>query len=65
MEQIRTLSNQLDTMNVANSRRHQPTPRFMDEDDMVTLSEADLNNGRYALTCRDSKPMVGHLDCYS
>jgi len=40
MEQIRALSDQLDAMDVANGRRRQPTPRFVDEDDVVTFSEA-------------------------
>jgi hypothetical protein len=40
MEQIRALSDQLDTMDVANDCRRQPTPHFMDEDDVVTFSEA-------------------------
>jgi hypothetical protein len=39
MEQIKTLSNQLDAMDVTNSRRRQPTPHFKDEDDVVTLSK--------------------------
>jgi hypothetical protein len=38
MEQIRALFDQLDAMDVANGRRHQQTPRFVDEDDVVTYS---------------------------
>jgi len=38
MEQIRALSDELDAMDVANGRCRQPTPRFMDEDDVVTFS---------------------------
>jgi hypothetical protein len=40
MEQIITLSEQIDAMDVANGRRCQPTPHFVDEDDMVTFIEA-------------------------
>jgi hypothetical protein len=40
MEQIRALSDQLDAMNVANGRCRQPSPRFVDEDDVITFSEA-------------------------
>jgi hypothetical protein len=38
-EQIRALSVQLAAMDVANGCRCQPTPRFVDEDDVVTFSE--------------------------
>jgi hypothetical protein len=40
MEQIRASSNQLDAMDVANGRRRQPNPCFVDEDDVVTFREA-------------------------
>jgi hypothetical protein len=40
MEQIRALSDQLDAMDGANGRCRQPTPRFVDEDDVVTFSQA-------------------------
>jgi len=40
MEQIKALSDQLDAMDVANGRHCQPNPRFVDEDDVVTFSEA-------------------------
>jgi hypothetical protein len=38
MKHIRALSNQIATIEVANGRRHQPTPCFVDEDDVVTFS---------------------------
>lgn len=38
MEQIRALFDQLDAMDVANDRRRQQTPHFVDEDDVVTYS---------------------------
>lgn len=40
MEQIRTLYDQLDAMDVANNRRCQRTPRFVDDDDVITFNEA-------------------------
>jgi hypothetical protein len=40
MEQIRALSNQLDAMDVAHGRHRQLIPCFVDEDDVVTFSEA-------------------------
>jgi len=40
MEQIRSLSDQIDAMDVANGRRRQPTIHVVDEDDVVTFSEA-------------------------
>jgi uncharacterized protein RhaS with RHS repeats len=40
MQQIRALSDRLATMDIANSRCFQPTPPFVDEDDVVIFSEA-------------------------
>jgi hypothetical protein len=40
VEQIRALSGQLDAMDVPNGHCRQPTPHFVDEDDVVTFSEA-------------------------
>ena len=40
MKQIKALSDHIVAIEVANNRCHQPTPRFMDEDDMVTFSGA-------------------------
>ena len=38
--QIENLTNQLDNMGGSNSRCHQPTPHFVDEDDIVIFSRA-------------------------
>jgi len=57
MEQIRALSDQLDAMNVTNGRRRQPTPCFVDEDDVVTFSEARSQMMKV-------RAAVGHLDRY-
>ena len=40
MKQIKALSDQIATIEVANGHHHQPTPHFVDEDDMVTFSGA-------------------------
>jgi hypothetical protein len=40
MKQIKALSNQIATIEVANSRLRQPTPRFVEEEDVVTFSGA-------------------------
>jgi hypothetical protein len=37
MKQIRAFSSQIAAIEVANSHCHQPTPRFVDEDDVVTF----------------------------
>ena len=35
MKQIKALSDQIAAIKVANSRHRQPTPRFVDEDDVL------------------------------
>ena len=55
MKQIKALSDQFATIEVANGHRRQPTPHFVDEDDVITFSGAQSQQRNIWFNTRSSR----------